>query len=327
MSAPKVRRKGVARTALLVAAAGLIAATLAAADATPVAVKASSRNEQAPAASADWFAWSKSRSAQTSPSDVWAQHGSERAFKVNARRTLLGSYAGGIDGDRLVYQRIVDIDRADLRLYDLARRRLLALPASVNTKRWECCATLSGDWLLFTRGSPETRQLQLVLLQNLVTGERRTLDHLRNPRGALTAGQISGGFAVWSRCNPYPRCTILRYDVLAQTTAPLSAPSGKVVYGPSVGANGTAYYLRSNRGCGRAVELVKEPLLGASEVLFAFPAGQDGQVTYALGLTPRPPGELVTTRIYYDRLLCRTKRWDIFRVDDVQRAPPPVLGS
>lgn len=323
VSVPLVRRKRVIVFGLLVLVAA--ATTIAGRAATPIAVKASSRNEQAPAAGTDWFAWAKSRHSDTSPYDTWAQHGTDRAFKVNARNTQ--AYPGGIDGTTLVYQQIVGIDSSDIKLYDLAQRRRLSLPRGVNTTGWECCATLSGNWLLYTRGSPETRQLQLILLRNLVTGEQRVLDRLRNPRGVLSAGQITGNFVVWSRCNPHPACRILRYDVIAKTTTALRVPSGKVVYGPSVNSNGTTYYLRSKRGCGKSVELVKEPLTGGSEVLVAFPQGRDGDVTYAFtvstGPPPAPPTKI--TRVYYDRVLCRRQTWDIYRVDDFERLPPVRL--
>jgi len=245
----------------------------------------------------------------TSPFDVWAQHGSDPPFKLNARNTQ--GYPGGIDGSRLVYQQITDIDSADLRLYDLARRRHIPLPAGVNTKRWECCASLSGEWLLFTRGSPETYQLQLILLRNLVTGEQRMLDHLRNPKGVLSAGQLNGNFAVWWRCNPYPRCWIVRYDLTTRRAQALPVPRGRDVYGPSVSPTGTTYYVQSRRGCGKTVQLVKQPLDGAPQVLFSM-SGRDIGVTYVL-----------VNRVYFDREVCRTGRWDIYRFDDVVPAPPP----
>ena len=64
------------------------------------------------------------------------------------------AYGGGIDGTRLLYQLIRGrfADRSDLRLFDLQARRLAKLPAGINTQNWECCGTISGDWILFSRG-------------------------------------------------------------------------------------------------------------------------------------------------------------------------------
>jgi hypothetical protein len=319
MSVTRLCRKRVFLLGAL--AAGAVLTATAVGDVTPIPVKTTSRSEASPAAGADWLAWAKSRSPGVSPYDVWAQHGSDPAFKVNAPNTQ--GYPGGIDSGRLVYQQIYDIDVADLRLYDLTTRRHIRLPKNVNTKRWECCASLSGDWLLFTRGSPETRQLQLILLRNLVTKQERILDHLRNPRGVLSSGEVNGNFAVWSRCNPYPRCKIIRYDIAARRTTGLPVSSSKTVYGPSVGPNGTAYYLRSTPGCGKSVVLVKQKLGGGPSVLLAFPPKVDADITYAFAPAQAGPGDPLTTRIYFDRSSCATKQADIYRIDDVE---PVTLG-
>jgi hypothetical protein len=90
------------RLILLVGAAALVAVAAATAAGPPVAVKSSKRNETAPAAGGEWFAWSKSRANYGSSSDVWAQRPSEPSFKVNPPNTQ--AFTGGIDGSRLVYQ-------------------------------------------------------------------------------------------------------------------------------------------------------------------------------------------------------------------------------
>src|SRR5215216_56802 len=149
MSVTGSRRK---RTSAIVALAALGVAFTAAAANGPVPVKASQRNEVGPAASDEWFVWSKSREKQTSPFDLYAQQAGHPAFKVNPRNTQ--AYAGGIDGTTLVYQLIRGnlADRSDLRLYDLAARHLRPIPTGINTGQWECCGTISGGWLLYSRG-------------------------------------------------------------------------------------------------------------------------------------------------------------------------------
>jgi hypothetical protein len=307
---------------LFVGAAALVAVAAATAAGPPVAVKSSKRNETAPAAGGEWFAWSKSRANYGSPSDVWTQRLSEPAFKVNPPNTQ--AFTGGIDGSRLVYQVLFrsGAGGSDLRLFDLQTRRHLPLPAGLNTTRWECCPTISGNWLLFGRGVAYSRNLQLIVLRNVVTGEERVLDRLVNRNGQLAAGQISGNFAVWGKCNPHPRCQVVRYDVATRTTTALAVPPGKVVYGPSVTALGTTYYGRSNVGCGKAVELVKEPLLGAPEVLVKLPAGEDLDVTSAI-VQIGQPADVTISRIYYDRIVCKRRAWDIFSVTDLERGPAP----
>jgi hypothetical protein len=294
----------------------------------PIPVKTSSRSELAPAAGVEWFAWTKSRGNDSgSLLDVWAQRGTAPAFRVNPRNTQ--GYTGGIDGSRLVYQLIrgAEASRSDLRLFDLATRRHVALPRGVNTTRWECCGTISGDWLLHSRGLVYTRNVQLLILRNLVTGEVRVLDRLQNKNGLLSAGQVSGNYAVWARCSPHPRCQIRRYDIVAGARTILPVPTGKVVYSPSVTATGTAYYIRSNRGCGRYVELVKAPLAGPPAVLLALPNGYDADITYAQLRPPRGPTPSVTD-VYFDRVRCGRNIWDIFRAEDRESPgpPPPPLA-
>ena len=315
-------------SSLAVGAAFLLVGLASAAVVAPIPVKTSSRSELAPTAGGEWFAWTKSRGNDSgSLLDVWAQRGTERAFKVNPRNTQ--GYTGGTDGSRLVYQLIrgAEANRSDLRLFDLSTRRHVALPRGVNTTRWECCGTISGDWLLHSRGLVYTRNIQLLILRNLVTGEVRVLDKLQNKNGLLSAGQVSGNYAVWARCSPHPRCQIRRYDIVAGARTILPVPTGKVVYSPSVTATGTAYYIRSNRGCGKYVELVKAPLAGAAEVLLALPNGYDADVTYANLRPPRGPTPSITD-VYFDRVRCGRNIWDIFRVEDREAPgpPPPPLA-
>jgi hypothetical protein len=319
LSVTRANRKREIFLALLV---GSIITAVAGAAATPVPVKTTRHNEVSPSAGGDWLAWSRSRQRGVSPFDLFAQHATDPAFRVNRKGTQ--AYGGGIDGTRLLYQLIRGqfATQSDLRLFDLQAKRLKTLPAGVNTKNWECCGTISGDWILFSRGRAYGPARQMVLLRNLVTGEQRLLDSLRNKNGLLSAGQITGNYAVWARCDPYPSCVVYRYDLTTASATALPTLPGKVVYSPSVNRYGTVYFIRSKRGCGKSVELVKQRLVGLPEVLAALPNGRDADVTYAYTVPPNPL-VAATTQIYYDSVLCRRQTWDIFRVDDVEAAPPP----
>jgi len=90
-----------------------------------------------------------------------------------------------------------------------------------------------------------------------------------------------------------------------------------------VNENGTVYYGQSNRGCGKSVQLVKQPVAGGPEVIANLPQGRDLDVAFAHRLPTRPPGDVITTRIYYDSVRCRTHSWYIYSVDDLQRITPP----
>jgi hypothetical protein len=305
---------------------GSILTAAAGAAATPVPVKKTRHNEVSPSAGGDWLAWSRSRQRRVSPFDLFAQHATDRAFKVNRKGTQ--AYGGGIDGTRLLYQLIRGqfANQSDLRLYDLQRRRLKSLPAGINTKNWECCGTISGDWILFSRGRSYGPATQRILLANLATGERREVDRLRNRNGVLSAGQINGNYAVWARCDPYPQCAIYRYDLTTASATALPTVPAKVVYSPSVSPHGTVYYVRSTKGCGKSVELVKQTLVGAPQVLASLPKGRDVDITYAA--TPQsnvpPGGDVFLTHLLYDTVICKKQTWDIYRVDDLDRLPPPA---
>jgi hypothetical protein len=320
MSVPRMRRKAV----LLIAVISGVTAAIAIGATAPVPVKATARNEASPAAGDDWFVWARSRERRASPVDLYAQRAGAKPFKVNRRATQ--AYAGGIDGTTLVYQVIRGqlAAHSDLRLFNLATRRHKRIPRGIDTNAWECCGTISGDWLLFSRGHTYSSDRQLVLLRNLVTGEQRVLDALRNRKGLVSAGQLNGTFVVWERCNPFPRCHVFRYDIGTGSATALPVPAGKIPYAPSVNQYGTAYYLQSNRGCGKSVQLMKQGLMGPPELLASLPKGRDVDVSYAHSEATKPPSELVTTRIYYDQVTCDKRRqWDIYRVDDTERLPAP----
>jgi hypothetical protein len=321
MSVPGKRR----HAALLIAATlGGLATTIAIGATAPAPVKATARNEASPAAGGEWFAWARSRERKASPVDVYAQRTGGKPFRVNAKRTQ--AYAGGIDGTTLVYQVIRGqrAARSDLRLFNLATRRHQRLPRGIDTNAWECCATISGDWLLFSRGHTYSSDRQLVLLRNLATGEQRVLDTLRNRQGLVSAGQLNGTFAVWERCNPFPRCQLFRYDIATGSATALQVAAGKISYAPSVNQGGTAYYMQRNKRCGKSVQLMKQGLVGSPVQLASLPQGRDVDRSYAHAPTSKPPRELVTTRIYYDQVSCgKNRKWDIYRVDDTERLPVP----
>ncbi len=86
---------------------------------------------------------------------------------------------------------------------------------------------------------------------------------------------------MWARCDPYPQCAIYRYDLTTASATALATLPAKVVYSPSVNPYGTVYYVRSTRGCGKSVELVKQSLVGVPEVVASLPPGRDVDITYA----------------------------------------------
>jgi hypothetical protein len=224
---------------------------------------------------------------------------------VNRARTH--GFSGGFEGETFVYQEVRG-RQSNLVFYDLAGGGRSAPPAGVNTRQWEWHPTISGDWLLFGRQSFAARA-DLVLLRNLVTGENRRLSRLAWGRRTLAEpGQVSGNYAVWFRCTPL--CNVFLYDIAAGSTAKIPNPSRRQQYDPSVTDDGTVYFLRSGRGCGNSVRLVRHPLGGPSRVLASLGAGRDSGHTYAL------ENDDGTTTVLFDRVRCSNGARDILKVVD-----------
>jgi hypothetical protein len=160
-----------------------------------------------------------------------------------------------------------------------------------------------------------------VILRNIVTGEQRVLDTLRSKAGFLQAGQVAGNYAVWQKCTSRTSCKVFRYDIVNGTATQMPA-TGQVLYAPSVTSTGTTYYGRSGPACGGSAELVKTTLEGGTVVLYSFPSGQDFSVSYAELVVTLPPSPITTSRVYFDRTLCRSGRTDIFSLSDAERIPP-----
>jgi hypothetical protein len=274
-------------------------------------------DEQNPAAGGGYIAWSRNSRARRRHFDAYVRQGRGRTIRLNARGTQ--GWIGGISGTRLVYQQAVR-NRSDLKLFDLARRTRSNPPRGFNTRSWEWHPTVSGEWVLFARSSDEAHY---VILRSLTTGRQLVLDRLTDPsRGAeLEPGQVNGNFAVWTKCVSGTECIVFRYGLAQGTKTGFEAPPGRLHYGASVTAAGTVYLGRSGRGCGNRVELWRYPLDDQPSLLVRFRRGQDFRFSYAVTLPPQR--ETAVNEVYYDRVRCARTSWDIYKVLDVTRAPPP----
>ena len=267
-------------------------------------VRTTGAQEATPSADAEHLAWSQA----TRRSPLWTlyvQRAGEQRVRVNRPRTH--GFSGGFEGGTFVYQEARG-RQSNLVLYDLAGGGRSAPPAGVNTRHWEWHPTVSGEWLLFGRQSYAARA-DLVLLRNLVTGESRQLGRLAwGGRTIAEPGQVSGNYAVWFRCTP--ACNVFLHDIAAGTTTRIPNPTGGNSTTPRSRDDGTVYFLRSGRGCGTSVRLVRHPLGGHSRVLASLGAGRDSGHTYALG------NDDGTTTVFFDRVRCSTRARDIVKVID-----------
>jgi hypothetical protein len=288
--------------------------------ATEIPIRATQLRERSPVAGSGYLAWAQDSRRRPKRYVVYAQKAGGRPTRISRAKTF--GFPGGISGTTLVYQEFAG-RRSDVRFYDFARKRHVAVRQGINTKQWEWRPSLSGDNLLFAR---HNGRIERVLLHNIRTGASTELDSSRLVRGEHTirAGQVNGTFAVWQKCMGRT-CVVYRYDTTTKLTTPLPPPPGRVHYSPSVTPEGTVYLGRSEPRCGAAAEIWRYPLVGVPTKLVSLQAGWDFANSYALSMT-KPPIDVTRTEVYYDRGRCRGGRFDLYKFVDVVRQPPPPSG-
>ncbi len=136
---------------------------------------------------------------------------------------------------------------------------------------------------------------------------------------------MNGDWAVWTRCAK--NCHVFRYRISTGGRIRLPKPVGtgnREHYGGSVTADGIVYAGRSASACGRSVKLVR--FFGASDadtgaVLARLPRGLDFFESFARENTDG------SVDVFYDRVGCARKRWDVYRVTDPDPSAPPPRGT
>ena len=237
-------------------------------------------NEVRPALGNDVLAWHQRVGERDA--DVYVQLGNGQPFQVNPGRSE--GIMGGIDGNRLVYSQYPrkwpKRGDGDVRMVDLSTGARLPLHQKVNTKHEEYAPAISGDWLMLGRAKVGKRYVDRVLLINLATGERRSLDRITRKKPTLGVGHINGGYAVWELCVPDGSCEVFRYEISSGTTVQVPNPQGVLQYGPGVADGGLVYFFRSGTGCGNGVQLVRWSPSTGDEVVHEFPGGVDAHRAY-----------------------------------------------
>lgn len=307
---PKLRR--FVHSALAAAAVAASAATAwAATSQTGTPVLATRLNEENPAASGTYFAYSQNSRKRPRRYDAYVRSGQGRPVKVNAPRTQ--GWIGGISGTTLVYQQVARNGQSDLKFFDLATHKR-SDAAGFNTRSWEWHPSISGDWVLFGRSSPA---VDYMILRSVSTGRQIVVDkRIEAPSSFdLAPGQVNGDYAAWTKCEN-GTCTAYRYAIAEGLTTPLPPPAGKGHYAASVDASGTVYVGRSGSACGQDAEIWRYPLVGLPSLLLKLPRGQDLRFTYAT------TGSTGATEVYYDRVICSRKAWDVYKVVDSSGPTP-----
>jgi hypothetical protein len=249
--------------------------------------------EYQPIRGGGWIAWQQNTRKRPTHYDLYVRPvpGGSKS-RVNAKG--LNGANGDIEDNLLVYQQFRR-NGSGLRFFDLTTHERSKPPAGVNTEHWEYWPSMSGQWLLFGRLMHNgSRRL---ILFDLSTSRSRVLARARGERSFLAPGQVSGDWAVWSRCASASPCNVVRYRISTDESDIIDNPHGREQHSPSVDANGTVYFARGNGECGNRVRLIRERLDGFDEELWRLPNGDDIGRTH---LQMRPRGNTVL----YDEFSC-----------------------
>jgi hypothetical protein len=205
---------------------------------------------------------------------------------------------------------------SDLRVYDIPTGRRW-VPPGVNTTKHEWLPTRSGRYLLFNRddrGGPGTR----VVLRDVATRVETVLDRSAVFDSWVYAGQVSGRWAVWTRCAD--TCDVYKRDLASGVTTVVPKPGGGPgvrQYDGSVTADGTVYAARhaGSGACESVIELVRFAADDPPEGTVIARLGPDRftTLTYA---RPNPGGSV---DLFFPRASCSTFTHDAVKV----RVPPP----
>jgi hypothetical protein len=269
--------------------------------------------EQLPAAATEgsvrYFAWTQNTRAHPRRNDAFLKRGSEPRVKLNMRGH---GYIGGIDPPVVVYQKVYH-GQSNLKIYDADTHTRASPPAGVNTSDWEWEPSISGDWLLYGRQDNESNT-QWVLLRSLSSPTEVQLDA---GSGFRQAGQVSGDYAVWTRCDA--TCDVVRRRISTSSDTPLQEPAATTYqYGAAVTSTGIVYVARSGKACGSNVRIVRyfgtgDPAQGT--VVASLGSGRDLWSAYA-----RKNGD-GSVDVFYDRYRCSGGVGDIYRVRDPAPGP------
>jgi hypothetical protein len=303
-----MRRATLHRTSSAIAFTALVAVLLlclssvALAELTPQPVRVAKAMEWKPAASADYLAWTRGFFPMTGHQGVWAMAYGQEPFRVNPKG--VNGEVGGIDGTTLVYTEDNGAN-SDIFFFDLGTKVQTEAPGRINTAKWECEPSISGDWVLFGRLNGATGARK-VLLYNTATDELRTLGETSGWRHWVDAGQVNGNYAVWVKGSG-STSNVFLYDIAADATTQIPNPGDKAQYAASATPAGTVFYGRSGFACGQDVVLTAYPIGGPAETLVSFGSGWDLHTSYALD---NGDG---TTDVFYDPGPCSGKS-DIYKV-------------
>ena len=242
-----------------------------------------------------WLAWQQNSTRRPRQYDVFVRDvDGGPTTRVNPAGT--NGANGDIAGDVLVYQQFEE-GRSGVRFFELTTGERGHPPKGVNSEHWEYWPTVSDRWLLFGRLARRSNTRRVILF-DLSTGEGKTLAKVRGRQTFLAPGQVSGDWAVWSRCTARSPCNVVRYQI---STGEREGHRRFERGGPSLAIGG-----RSEGRCSTCAEVIAAAIESASSdsrsrvaegVLWRLPNGDDIGRTH---VQMRARGET----ILYDHFSC-----------------------
>jgi len=302
-------RRGSRRTVRVVVVAGvapfgLVLGAVPAFATTPTPVIHTDLQEELPAGGGGYVFWTQNSADDPNHYDLFGKKTGQPRFQVNADNTF--GFTGAVDGPLVLYQQTNSArTQSDLFIYNLDTKARTKLPAAVNTDDWEFYASMSGDFIAFTRQNLHTFTKR-EFLYNRSTHDLRQLDTAPSGNPALQTGQVNGNFVVWQKCDAQGKCTVFEYDIEHSKKTRIPGPQGKSQHSPAVTTDGTVFFGRSGIGCGTNASVVEDPPDGPQKVLFSLPAGVDfSRLNVVIGAHP--------TAVLFDRVRCDPLQFDIYR--------------
>jgi hypothetical protein len=287
-----------------------------AASETPV-ITTSNDDYQPTASSSGYFAWTANSSGMPNHYDTIVRPPTGPDFFANELGT--SGFGSGLDGTRLVYQQIeADKIHSDIKQIDVSTLTRTDAPTGVNTDVWEWHPSTSGDLYFFSRNNIGfvRHPNQKIMLVNGGTSAVETLDKVKGKSPYLVSGQVSGQYAVWTKCVT-GSCAIYRWDDTAQHKTKLSDQGAP--WGPSVTPDGTTYYFRNNpRKCGDNVKVFRRDPGGTTSLIANLPHGRFGLNSTAT------VNDDASVDLYFDQFPCSGGAGDIYKIVGADTATPLV---
>jgi hypothetical protein len=271
---------------------------------TPLKVVDTPADETTPTLAPGWLAWSR---------DDGKRYVVRLRPDGGAARSIPSPYDAfpgsvilrGPHANQVVFWEFAHRGNGRIRFYDIATGEVRAAPKGVNTTKSEELASVSGDYLLFARGPVGAGNDTRVILYRFSTQRFRTIASSTEP--VLTADDVNGDFAVYTRCGA-ATCNVIRYRIsTGQRVVMPAAPEGRANYFGTVLGNGTVYYAQGSFiRCGGAVDLERRRN-GHMSSIATLANGADASSLDVARIANRPV-------VAFQRIVCATGEGGIYRV-------------